>query len=118
MENPELAVKPESLDEWAKYIYEWCERKGWNQNLDFPKMLMNLHSEVTEAWEECRNGRAIDEVYESEGGKPEGVPIELVDLLIRFLHIAAWRGWNLQELLEQKMAYNEKRPFRHGNKTA
>ena len=114
---------PTTPDEWAAYINDWCERKGWNTSLVFEKMLMNLHSEITEAWEEIRNGHEIDEIYSSatiadEGmAKPEGVPVELVDLLIRLLHIMAWRGWNIQALLEQKMAYNEKRPFRHGNKT-
>lgn len=120
-ENNEQVIQspePISFAEWAQYINEWCERKGWNQNLVFEKVLMNLHSEITEAWEEIRNNRGIDEVYFSEGGKPEGVPVEIADLLIRLLHIAAWRGWDMQALVAQKMAYNCKRPFRHGGKAA
>ena len=109
---------PETMQEWMAYINNWCERKGWNQNLAIEKMLMNLHSEITEAWEEIRNNSGVDEVYEGEKGKPEGVPIELIDLQIRLFHIFAWRGWDVQALLEQKMAHNEKRPWRHNGKAA
>lgn len=106
------------INKMALEIYDWCQEKGWNENLDFPKMLMNLHSEITEAWEEIRNGHEIDEVYYSAGDKPEGVPIEIADLVIRILHIAAWRNWDLAWLVNEKMKYNKTRPYRHGGKTA
>lgn len=48
--------------------------------------------------------------------KPEGASVEFADLFIRMLHTCAHYGWDLEELYELKMAYNEKRPFRHGGK--
>lgn len=107
-----------TMNDWAKYIDDWCTRKGWNENLVLGNMVSNLHSEISEAWEEIRNGRQIGEVYYSEGGKPEGFPIELADLIIRVLHITGHYGLDIDALVAEKMAYNEKRSYRHGGKTA
>lgn len=114
--------KPATVNEWAHYINRWAESKGWNKNLVFERELMNIHAEISEAWEEIRDGHTPDEIYFSEddsgNGKPEGVPIELADAIIRILHICGHRGWNIQEILEEKMMYNESRPYRHGGKVA
>jgi len=105
------------MNEWSKEILDWCERKGWNKDLVLEKSLMNCHSELSEAWEEIRSGHGVTEIYESEGGKPEGFPVELVDTIIRLLHLCAYYKFDVDELVAYKMAYNEKRPYRHGGKT-
>jgi NTP pyrophosphatase (non-canonical NTP hydrolase) len=73
-------------------IEELCERsyktsldKGWHQeSRSFGEATALFHSEVSEALEIWRDpNRKLDEVWESEGGKPEGFVIELADLLIR-----------------------------------
>ena len=115
------------MNEWGRLIDEWCDRKGWNQNLVMGNMIANLHSEISEAWEEIRNGHSIKEVYFTTSQldingdntpKPEGFGIEMADLIIRILHICAHYGLDIDSLVEQKMAYNEKRPYRHGGKLA
>lgn len=113
-------INPQTTDEWADYINEWCTRKGWNDNPKFPEMLLNLHSEVSEAWEEYRNNRGVSEIYynDSKPEKPEGIPIEITDLLIRVLHLMKYLGWDVNQLLNLKMAFNEKREYRHGGKKA
>ena len=40
-----------------------------------------IHSELSEALEEYRNGREPTEVYTGNNGKPEGIPIELADVI-------------------------------------
>lgn len=121
-------------------INEWADRKGWNHEgkpVSFGDICSLMHSEITEAFEEYRNGRAIDEVWwneaqallaasadglESQGGaymdKPEGIPMEFADLLIRMLHHFGGRTphVNLGNCVVLKMDYNDLRPHLHGGK--
>ena len=48
--------------------------------------------------------------------KPEGVPTELADTLIRIFDMAAEYGLNMDFEVARKMAYNEGRERRHGGK--
>lgn len=77
------------------------------------KMLLVM-SEISEALEEFRNSRRLNEVYESAGGKPEGIPIELADAVIRIADFCESNQIDLTAALELKMAFNESRPYMHG----
>lgn len=46
--------------------------------------------------------------------KPEGVPIELVDCIIRIADMAGRWGIDLDAAVAMKRAYNEGRPYKHG----
>lgn len=130
-----------TVDEWAKVINDWGERKGWNKNLDLPSQFANFHAEISEGWEEYRNGRGITEVYYNwdictcelypehrqtlelhapgcPATKPEGIPTELADLVIRVLHTCEFYGIDLESIMKLKMKYNETREYRHGGKIA
>lgn len=48
--------------------------------------------------------------------KPEGIPSELADILIRVLDVAAYHQMDIARAVADKMAYNETRPMRHGGK--
>jgi hypothetical protein len=75
-----------------------------------------VHSELSEAVEEIRNGNP--EIYWSPEGKPEGVGIELADAVIRILDLAGALGYNLEHCMSIKHDYNTTRPHRHGGKLA
>lgn len=77
-----------------------------------------MHSELSEALEEFRNGHKINETYynQDKPTKPEGVPAELADVVIRILGFCERNEIDLGKAILEKMAYNESRPFRHGNK--
>ena len=111
-----------NIKEWQVYINEWCTRKGWNENLVLGNMIANLHSEISEAWEEIRSGKQPDEIWHSEDEKlkqkPEGFPIELADLAIRLFHLCEFIGVDLEKMIAMKMKYNETRSYRHGGKIA
>lgn len=47
-----------------------------------------IHCELSEAVEEYRNGHGLTEIYYNDDGKPEGVPVELADAVIRTLDTA------------------------------
>lgn len=50
------------------------------------------------------------------GAKPEGMPSELADIVIRVCHFCGERGIDLAEHIREKAAYNRTRAFKHGNK--
>ena len=75
-----------------------------------------IGTEVSEAIEELRNGHAADEHYYSDGGKPEGLPSELADIVIRSFDLAAEVGFSLGEVIAEKLAYNGRRGRLHGGK--
>lgn len=78
-----------------------------------------ITTEVSEAIEEIRNGHAVDETYYPDNKpKPEGVPSELADIVIRALDAADAWGIDLEAMIVEKINYNSTRGHRHGGKTA
>ena len=74
-----------TIEELCERSYKTAVDKGWHEKpRSFGEVTALFHSEVSEALEIWRDpARTIVEVWESEGGKPEGFVIELADLLIR-----------------------------------
>lgn len=99
--------------------------KGWHDTHDgvvrtLETELLLMHTELSEACEELRTGHAAGEIYyvtDKQGNqKPEGVPVELADLIIRVCESSHKRGIPLQRAIVEKQAYNRTRPHRHGGK--
>ena len=89
----------------------------------------NLHmlivSEAAEAHDEIRAGRAADFTYydvPAEGAfddaprKPEGVPSEIADGIIRGFDYFARHNIDGASMIVEKLIYNASRPFKHGKK--
>ena len=74
-----------------------------------------IHSEASEALEDLRVG-AIQTKIDPETGKVTGLPSELIDVLIRTLDLLAAMGVDVDQLVQLKMDYNDKRPMNHGGK--
>jgi NTP pyrophosphatase (non-canonical NTP hydrolase) len=83
---------------------------------DVGTKLMLMVSELAEALEEYRGGHPVDELYYTESGKPEGVPMELADCIIRILSFADAHAINIGWAVKLKMEYNKTRPHKHGGK--
>lgn len=107
-----------SLKEMADEVTAWAITKGWEPDPErtFGDELALIHSEVSEALEAYRDWKFMDTTLKEEGSKPEGVGSEFADILIRLLHYANCHDINLEWEYERKMAYNEKRPWRHGGR--
>jgi hypothetical protein len=87
--------------------------------------LMLIVSEAVEAHDEIRNGHAAHETYyptqAADPGtngpvqhKPEGVPSEIADIVIRCFDFAYTEGFSLADIIEEKLAYNQGRERLHG----
>ena len=74
-----------------------------------------MHSELSEVLEEYRNGVGPDTIYYNNG-KPEGIPIEMADVIIRALDFCAGYEIDIEEAIKLKMEYNKGRPYMHGKK--
>jgi len=116
-----------NLNKLAKKVHLNALDKGfWDNKMAYTDTIIprsigeqfaNFHAEISEAWEEYRNGHAMNEIYFKDG-KPEGVPVELADTIIRILDTCAQYGINIEEVIKVKMKYNENREYRHGGKLA
>jgi hypothetical protein len=115
--------EPANVLEWQKAAYQLSADKGWHTSpkpIDgIAKFLINLHGEVSEAWELARMPDFDPhKVWTDEKGKLHGFPTELADIVIRALNTAETFGIDLQAAMWQKHQYNATRPFRHGGKRA
>ena len=103
------------LGRLAHDIYENNVKHGfWDAERNFGEILALIHSEVSEALEEYRDGHAVGERYYRADGKPEGVPSELADVVIRVLDVCAGFGIDIDDVIAEKMRFNAGRPYRHG----
>ncbi|NPV09597.1 MAG: hypothetical protein HPY83_16765 [Anaerolineae bacterium] len=66
------------------------------------EMLTLIHSEVSEAADAYKKGRPMEEVGE-----------ELIDTLIRVLHLLSALGLDAEAIYQQKMAKNWQRPAKY-----
>lgn len=120
-----------TIKELQKTIHHDNCARGWWDDVELPlrvmaersrltatEKLMLVVSECSEALEEIREGHPLDEVRIGDGGKPLGFPTEIADAVIRLLDLADACNIDLEAVIDQKLAYNRTRGFRHGGKLA
>jgi hypothetical protein len=126
------------LNRFADEVHQNAVDHGWwDDPPEFPTIAALIHSEVSEALEEYRDGKL--EVYfvaerEQEDGKiipevrtdwgdgsfdgekPQGVAVELADAILRILDYCGRCSIDIEYVLRVKHEYNLTRPRKHGGK--
>jgi NTP pyrophosphatase (non-canonical NTP hydrolase) len=120
-----------TLKKLMKEAHQTAIDKGWwslqsDGDRNFPEQLALMHSELSEVLEEFRKYGLDKEqfIYDTittyangfKHSKPDGIAAEFADLLIRVFDTCEKYEIPLEKALKVKMAYNKKRPFRHGGK--
>jgi NTP pyrophosphatase (non-canonical NTP hydrolase) len=100
-------------------IYHVAKDHGWWENeRPFGELIALCHSELSEALEEYRKGHDFLDVYYTEDAqgrmKPEGIGMELADLLIRVFDLSAHYKIPIMDYIKEKHEYNRGRPYKHG----
>lgn len=135
-----LDVENQTIGHHVELSGATAASKGWHMlNKSVGEDIALMHSELSEALEAYRDGLGVNKVYVTEPAaigmfagtklvpynpdnplhaklKPEGVPIELADVLIRVFDFCYRHGIDIQQALELKHAYNATRPHLHGGK--
>lgn len=113
-----LWIPEMTIAEMQQKAWQNAEDKGFHGvQADVATRLMLMVTELAEAMEEWRSGRKPNETwYKDPGDKPEGVPSELADVVIRIGDFCQIYGIDLEKAIIEKMAYNKTRPQLHGGK--
>lgn len=115
---------PKTIQDWVESVHINAVAHGWwdadetpaDRVAKLPAELLKIHCELSEAVACLRTESFATTTNPDHDNKPEGFWIEIADCVLGLFAVAGAFHVNLEQLLEQKHAYNRARPYRHGDK--
>ena len=93
-----------SLNVKMAEVRAMCDAKGFSaEHGRIWEMLALIHSEISEASDCYKKGQPLESMGE-----------ELIDAIIRILHLLSALELDAEKLYQEKMAKNWERPYRYG----
>jgi len=100
-----------TITKLVRACYENSVQHGFHDlTLNVGEKIALIHSELSEALEDHRRGIKPDEHLPNF----KNFDVELADACIRIFDLAGATGVDLESAIMAKMAYNERRPYKHG----
>lgn len=119
-----------NINDLVKEIHQNAKDHGWwDEERTFGDIISLCHCELSEAVEEFRDGRKPNEIYYRDTScgatatfksyyynKPEGIPVELADVIIRIFDYCGHTEIDIKTAILEKIEFNKSRPYKHGGK--
>jgi NTP pyrophosphatase (non-canonical NTP hydrolase) len=101
------------IREWVKTAHDLAMLKGWYDKIKhadwsvWDEKIALLHSEVSEVLEAYRAHKLTTTI--SDSGKPEGVPPEIADIIIRLLDLCGHLDIDLEAAMVESSGLRDRR---------
>jgi NTP pyrophosphatase (non-canonical NTP hydrolase) len=103
-ERSAVEIEAVGLNRKMMEVRQMADVKGFSAGEErIWEMLALIHTEISEATDAYKKGEPLEEVGE-----------ELIDALIRILHLLSALGMDAERIYQHKMEQNRARPFRYG----
>jgi hypothetical protein len=111
-----LNMQAETVPQAAALVRFFVKVREEMKLLAIDRRLLLTVGELVEAQNELRTGHKPDEVYYGEGGKPEGLPVEVADAHIRLMNLESALDLDGELNIIEKNEFNQRRAFKHGKR--